>query len=409
MPNVSERSRRVPLSPFRKLAPLAEQARERGVHVYHLNIGQPDIETPAHALEKLKQTDLKILAYSPATGLMSYRRKLVDYYRKFDISLSPEEIIITTGASEAIQLAMFTCLDQGDEIVVPEPFYANYNGFAQIAGVGISPITCSIDDGFALPEISAFEKAVTPQTKAVFITNPNNPTGCYYPKEKLLALADLVKKYDLFLFADEVYREFCYDGNEFFSVLNIPEIQDRVVVLDSVSKRFSACGARVGALVARNPAILASVSRYATLRLSPPTLGQIVAEGALEIDDSYIQTVKEEYDRRRRVVYDYLHRMPGVVSYLPGGAFYCFAKFPVEDAEDFCRWMLEEFDYQGKTVMLSPGGAFYATPGLGRDEVRMAYVLNANDLESAMVCLGKGLEVYSAKKDAPSQLSSVLR
>lgn len=395
MPTVSKRCLNVPLSPFRKLVPFADQAKARGTKVYHLNIGQPDIETPAAALQKVRNSDMTILAYSPATGIASYREKLVQYYRKFEIDVNAEQIIVTTGASEAIQFIFLSCLDEADEVIIPEPFYANYNGFAQMSGVKIKPITCDLESGFALPDVRAFESVINENTRAIFITNPNNPTGCLYPENVLKELAELVKKYDLFLIVDEVYREFCYDGGAFFSVLNLDSIPENTIVIDSISKRFSACGARIGTIVTRNEGVIESVTRYAKLRLSPPGLGQILAEATLEMNDDYIDTVSAEYDRRRQVVYQRLRQMPGVVSYLPGGAFYCFARFPVQSAEHFCRWLLEEFSHDGATVMLSPGEGFYATPGLGVREVRLAYVLNTADLHKAMDCLEKALEVYS--------------
>lgn len=394
MPTISQRAHKVPLSPFRKLVPVADRAKAQGKHVYHLNIGQPDIETPASALDRIRATNLKVLAYSPAIGMTSYREKLVHYYHAYDIDIDVDHLIVTTGASEAIQFLMLSCINPGEEVIIPEPFYANYNGFAQLAGAVIKPITCHIEDGFALPDVADFEARITEKTKAIFITNPNNPTGCYYPEPVLRELGELVRKHDLYLFADEVYREFCYDGNTFFSVLNLEGLDEHVVVLDSISKRYSACGARIGTIVTRNDALIETITRYAKLRLSPPGLGQILAEGTLEMEDNYIAFVQEEYDRRRQVVYRRLQQMPGVVSYKPGGAFYCFARFPVDSAEKFCRWLLEEFDYRGATVMLSPGEGFYATPGLGVAEVRIAYVLNTNDLEAAMDCLEQGLMVY---------------
>ena len=399
MPSISKRGENVPMSPFRKLIPYADKAKEAGKHVYHLNIGQPDIETPAYALQQVRATNMKVLEYSPAVGLASYRKKLTEYYRKFDIEVSAEEIIVTTGASEAIQFAFLACLDHQDEVIVPEPFYANYNGFAQIADVRIRPVTCHIEDGFTLPDTAAFERMVTTHTKGIFITNPNNPTGCFYSKESMEGLAELCRKYGLFLFVDEVYREFCYDGNSFFSALNLEGAEEHVIVLDSISKRYSACGARVGSMVTRNKEVLEAVTRYAKLRLSPPGLGQILAEATLEMEETYIDDVKAEYARRRDVVYNRLSRMAGVVSYRPGGAFYCFAKFPIDSAERFCRWMLEDFDLDGATVMLSPGEGFYATPGLGVDEVRIAYVLNEKALHAAMDCLQAGLRAYPGRLD----------
>ncbi len=400
MPSISKRGQQVPLSPFRKLAPLAEQAKAAGKHVYHLNIGQPDILTPAAAMEQVKQTTLEILEYSPAEGLLSYRKKLCEYYARFDVSINYENVIVTTGASEAIQLVFLSCLNQGDEVLAPEPFYANYNGFAHIADVQMRAITCDIETGFALPDVAAFERCLTAQTKAIFITNPNNPTGTFYGREVLESLALLAKAYDLYLIVDEVYREFCYDGQPFFSALNIEGAEDHVIVIDSISKRYSACGARVGAMVTRNKAVLNAVSLYAKLRLSPPTLGQIVAEAAIDVGDNYLIEVKAEYDRRRMVVYNRLQQMPGVSSYLPGGAFYCFARFPIADADDFCQWLLTDFEYRGATLMLSPGAGFYATPGLGKDEVRIAYVLNVQDLEAAMDCLAEALQTYPGRRTA---------
>lgn len=394
------------MSPFRKLIPYADKAKEAGKHVYHLNIGQPDIETPAYALQQLRATNMKVLEYSPATGLASYRKKLTNYYRKFDIEVSADEIIVTTGASEAIQFAFLACLDHKDEVIVPEPFYANYNGFAQIADVRIRPVTCHIEDGFRLPDTEAFEKAVTTDTKGIFITNPNNPTGCFYSRKSLEGLAELCRKYGLFLFVDEVYREFCYDGNEFFSALNIKGAEGHVIMLDSISKRYSACGARVGSLVTRNKAVLDAVTRYAKLRLSPPGLGQILAEATLDMEGTYMDDVKAEYACRRDVVFQRLSRMRGVVSYRPGGAFYCFAKFPIDSAERFCRWLLEDFDLDGATVMLSPGEGFYATPGLGVDEVRIAYVLNSDALQAAMDCLEAALQAYPGRREGAERVSA---
>jgi len=389
------------MSPFRKLVPYADQAKGRGKHVYHLNIGQPDIETPAYALRQVRNNPLKVLAYSPAAGHLSYRRKLADYYRSFGVDLSPEHFIVTTGASEAIQFALLSCFDPGDEVILPEPFYANYNGFAQIGNVKVRPITCRIEEGFALPSIEVFESMIGPKTRGIFITNPNNPTGCFYSQESLQALGALARRHDLFLFVDEVYREFCYDGNDFFSALRLEGAEEHVVVLDSISKRYSACGARIGTLVTRNEDVLEATTRYAKLRLSPPGFGQILAEATLDMEPSYMAQVQAAYDRRRHVLYQRLQQMPGVTSYLPGGAFYCFARFPIESAEHFCRWMLEEFEHDGATVMLSPGQGFYASPGLGKDEVRIAYVLEERHLEAAMDCLERGLAAYRQPQTAP--------
>lgn len=394
MPNVSKRSYDVPLSPFRKLVPFADTAKERGTHVYHLNIGQPDIHSPEPAWKALREHQMKVLAYSPAIGNRSYREKLAAYYDRFGMGVTHDDIIITTGASEAIQMLLFACLDPGDAVIMPEPFYANYNGFCRIADLEIQPIPSYIEDGFPLPGISAFRQKITDRTRAIFITNPSNPTGSLYSREDLEALADLVREYDLYLIVDEVYREFCYDGQPFYSALRLRGLDDHVIVVDSVSKRYSACGARVGALVTRNEKVLEAITRYAKLRLSPPGLGQVFAEAMLDMDDHYLEEVKEEYDRRRLVVYERLKAMPGVVNYKPGGAFYCFAKFPVTDAEHFCRWLLESFTHEGATVMLSPGTGFYATPGRGVDEVRIAYILKVEDLHKAMDCLEIALKEY---------------
>jgi len=399
MPTISKRGMEVPMSPFRKLVPFADKAKKEGKHVYHLNIGQPDIETPASALQQVRQSNFKILAYSPAVGALSYREKLVDYYAGFDVHLEPDHFIVTTGASEGIQLAMLACLDPGDEIIVPEPFYANYNGFAQIADVKVQPITCHIEDGFALPSLAQFEQKVTAKTKGIFITNPNNPTGCFYNRATLEGLALLAKKYRLFLFVDEVYREFCYDGNEFHSALRLKGVEENVIVMDSISKRYSACGARIGTVVTRNEAVLEAITRYAKLRLSPPCFGQLLAEATLDMQPDYMERVHREYDLRRQTIYRRLNAMKGVTSYLPGGAFYCFARFPIDSAERFCQWLLEDFDYNGSTVMLSPGQGFYATPGLGEKEVRIAYVLNPQALDAAMDCLEQALLEYPGRDE----------
>lgn len=397
MPNISNRAIEVPLSPFRKLVPFADQAKARGIHVFHLNIGQPDILTPPSAIQVLKGTNLEVLEYSPAVGNLSYRKKLAEYYNKFDIQVTADDIVITTGASEGIQMLIYACMDRGDEMIIPEPFYANYNGFAQIADVVIKPVPTYIEDGFALPSTVTFEKHITDKTKAIFITNPSNPTGSFFSREVLFELAELVKKHDLYLFVDEVYGEFCYDDQEFYSSLRLAGLEDNVVVIDSVSKRFSACGARIGSVVTKNQDVLDSLAKYAKLRLSPPGLGQILAEAMIDAGDAYMKEVKEEYDKRRMVVYNRLKKMPGVLNYKPGGAFYCFARFPVDSANRFCQWLLESFEYEGTTVMLSPGEGFYATPGRGTDEVRIAYVLNPHILEKAMDCLEVALEQYPGR------------
>ena len=404
MPAVSHRSQTVPLSPFRKLIPLADAARAAGKHIYHLNIGQPDIKTHPRAVARFRQLEWDILEYSPSNGYPAYRRALTDYFRRFAVDLSPEEIMITTGGSEAILFFMLACLDPGDEIIVPEPFYANYNGFAHIADVRVVPITSYIEDGFRLPSPEAFARKITPRTRAIVITNPNNPTGCCYSAEELNQLAAIVRRHDLFFCADEVYREFSYDA-PLRSILQIPGLEQHAVVLDSVSKRYSATGARVGALICRNAAVRAAVDRFAKLRLSPPGLGQRLSQEMLVDDTAYLDGVKDDYRGRRDTVYRRLRRMDGVFSYEPGGAFYCFARFPIADSEDFCRWLLEEFDHHGATVMLSPGPGFYATPGLGRDECRIAYVLNEADLERAMDCLEEALRVYPGRRVSTGTLT----
>ena len=396
MPKVSHRSETVPLSPFRKLIPAADAAKAAGRHVYHLNIGQPDIPTHPTAVAAFRKLEWDILDYSPSNGIMTYRQKLTDYYQRFGIKLEADNIMVTTGGSEAILFFMLSCLDPGDEIIVPEPFYANYNGYAHIADVRVVAITSHIEDGFSLPSPEAFARKITPRTRAIMITSPNNPTGACYTDAEMQTLADIVVENDLFLCADEVYREFAYD-HPIQSVLQIDRLHEHAIVIDSVSKRYSATGARVGALVCRNSKILAGVDRFAKLRLSPPGLGQMLSECMLEDDADYLREVREMYEARRDVVYNRLSQMEGVYSYRPGGAFYCFARFPISDSEDFCRWLLEEFDYNGATVMLAPGPGFYATPGLGRDECRIAYVLNQADLERAMDCLQQALAVYPGR------------
>jgi len=397
MPKISQRGECTPLSPFRKFAPLAERAKAQGRKIYHLNIGQPDILTPPQALQAVREHPLRVLAYSSADGNLSYRQKLTGYYRSFGVELAANQIIVTTGASEAIYLGLLSCFNQGDEILSPEPFYANYNGFAHMADIEVRAIPCRIEDGFALPSAADFERCLTPKTKGIFLCNPNNPTGCVYPEATLRELAEVVKRHDLYLFVDEVYREFCYDGQDFFSALRLDDIREHVVVVDSISKRYSACGARIGALITYNERVLEAVNRYAMLRLSPPGFGQILAEAALDVDAGYLDEVKIEYDLRRQTVFRRLQQMPGVTSYLPGGAFYCFARFPIDDADKFCRWLLEDFEYQGATVMLSPGAGFYATPGAGLNEVRMAYVICRDDLEVAMDCLEHALMEYPGR------------
>lgn len=397
MPNVSHRSETVPLSPFRKLIPLADKAKAAGRHIYHLNIGQPDIKTHPRAVESFRKLDWDILDYSPSNGTASYRQALTQYYARFDVELRPEQIMVTTGGSEAILFFLLACMDPGDEIIIPEPFYANYNGFAHIADVRVVPITCRIEDGFSLPSPQEFANKITPRTRAIMITSPNNPTGACYSDSELARIASIVKEHNLFLCADEVYREFSYE-QPLRSVLQIDGLEEHAVIIDSVSKRYSATGARVGALVSRNEDILAAVDRFAKLRLSPPGLGQMLSECMLQNDSRYLSGVKEDYRARRDVVYARLQELPGVFCYEPGGAFYCFARFPIEDSEDFCRWLLEDFSLDNSTLMLSPGPGFYATPGLGKNECRIAYVLNTKDLTKAMDCLAEALKVYPGRK-----------
>ena len=396
MPIVSERGRHAYASPIRKLEDAAQAAVEAGKRIYHLNIGQPDIPTPPEAVAALQQTDLKVLAYGPARGLLSYRKRLTEYYRRHQIELDYQNIIVTTGASEAIYLSLLTICDPGDEIVVPEPFYAIYNGFAQTTGIRIVPVPSYLADGFALPDTPAFEAVITERTKAILLCNPNNPTGCLYPESKLRELAELVQRHDLFLVCDEVYREFNYGDEPFFSVLQIPELEQHAVVLDSISKRYSSCGARVGAVVSRNMVLLDNLIKFGRFRLCPPGLGQILAEATLDVGPEYLDRAIEEYRRRRDVLIDRLRQIDGVECYLPGGAFYAFARLPVESTEDFCRWLLTDFSHQNETIMLAPGAGFYATPGRGADEVRIAYVLKTEDLERAMEILELALKKYSA-------------
>lgn len=403
MPFISARTTAVPLSPFRKWAALAEAAKARGTTVFHLNIGQPDILTPPAALARLQQELPAILAYSPAEGWASTRQQYAAAWQAEGLAVDSSQVVLTTGASEGLQLLFYTCFAPGDEVIIPEPFYANYNGFAQIAGVVVRPVTCRLEAGFALPAVAEFAAAIGPRTRGILLTNPSNPTGAIYTQTQLRALAELVKERDLFLLVDEVYRDFCYDEQVFFSALALPDLEKNVVVIDSVSKRFSACGARIGMLVSRNPAVLEGVNRYAMLRLSPPGLGQLLTEALLATPPSYLAEIKADYDQRRRVVFRHLQHMPGVKCYLPGGAFYCFAQFPIDSAERFCRWLLEDFSYAGATVMLSPGAAFYATPGMGEQEVRIAYILAPAILEQAMVCLAAALQSYPGRTETVTQ------
>ncbi|MCK9219492.1 MAG: pyridoxal phosphate-dependent aminotransferase [Bacteroidales bacterium] len=398
MPAISQRGQVCPPSPIRKLVPFSDEAKKRGIKVYHLNIGQPDIETPANVLDKIRHTDLKVIEYSHSAGILSYRKKLAIYYQRVGIHVTPDEMIVTTGGSEGILFAMLTCLNPGDEIIIPEPFYANYNGFAVSAGIVVKPIESYIENGFGLPPISAFEQAITPKTKAIMICNPNNPTGYLYSKEELELLRDIVKKHDLYLFSDEVYREFCYDGKQHYSVMNLEGIDQNVVLLDSISKRYSACGVRIGVMISRNKAVMSTAMKFAQARLSPPTFGQIAGEEAVDTPPEYLEKVLKEYVLRRNIVVESINRMEGCFCPNPGGAFYAVARLPIDDSDKFCQWLLEDFNYQGQTVMLAPATGFYSTKGRGKNEVRISYVLCLTDLKAAMKCLEEALKVYPGRK-----------
>ncbi len=397
MPSISHKAGAMPASPIRKLVPFAEAAKKRGTKIYHLNIGQPDIETPASFINAVKNADIKVLEYSHSAGNESYRKKLCNYYKEYNINIDQNEVIITCGGSEAIEIAMMTCFNAGDEIIIPEPFYANYNGFSMAANVKVVPIRSYIETGFALPPIADFEKMITPKTKGIMICNPGNPTGYLYSKEELLALRDLVKKHDLFLLSDEVYREFCYDGKEYVSVMHLEGIEQNVVLLDSISKRYSACGARIGAMISKNKEVMTAALKFAQARLSPPSYGQIGAEAALDTPKSYFDEVKTEYIARRNFVIEELNKIDGVYCPKPSGAFYCIAKLPIDNADKFCQWLLEDFNFNNQTVMLAPATGFYSSPGAGIDEVRIAYILNLSDLKNAMECLCEALKVYPGK------------
>jgi aspartate aminotransferase len=397
MPKISLKGNTMPSSPIRKLVPFAEAAKKLGRKIYHLNIGQPDIETPQIMIDAIKNADVKVLEYSHSAGFESYRKKLADYYNGFKINIDANEIIITTGGSEAISIAMMACFNPGDEIIIPEPFYANYNGFSCAADVIVKPVKSFIETGFALPPISEFEKLITPKTKGIMICNPGNPTGYLYSREELELLKALVLKYDLFLLSDEVYREFCYDGKEYVSVMHLEGIDNNVILLDSISKRYSACGARIGALISKNKEVMAAAMKFAQARLSPPTFGQIGAEAALNTPKEYFVKVQKEYVERRDFVIEALNKMEGVFCPKPSGAFYCIARLPIDNSDKFCQWLLEEFEYNGETVMLAPATGFYSTPGAGINEVRLAYVLNKEDLKNAMICLEKALKVYPGR------------
>jgi aspartate aminotransferase len=385
----------MPESPIRKLVPLANKAKSKGIKVYHLNIGQPDLATPEVALEAMRRIDRKILEYGPSEGLPSFREKLVDYYRKYKIMVDVDDIIITSGGSEAVNFSFMACLDPGDEIIIPEPAYANYMAFAISCGAVIKTIPSSINDAFALPSFDKFEELITSKTKAVMICNPNNPTGYLYTQEEMNRLRDLVKKYDLFLFSDEVYREFCYTGAPYISAFHLEGIEQNVVLVDSVSKRYSECGLRVGALITKNKPVRENVMKWCQARLSPPLIGQIVAEASLNTSEEYMLSVYNEYLQRRNFLIDRLNRIPGCYSPIPMGAFYTVAKLPVDDADKFCAWCLSDFSYEGQTIMMAPASGFYTTPGYGKDEVRLAYVLNRDALANALTVLEKALEAYN--------------
>ncbi len=398
MPNISQRGVDMPASPIRKLAPLADAAKQRGVHVYHLNIGQPDLPTPQAALDAIRTIDRSVLEYSPSQGYRSYREKLVGYYKKYDINLVADDIIITTGGSEAVLFAFLSCLNPGDEIIVPEPAYANYMAFAISAGAVVKSVKTSIENGFRLPSVEAFEEQITPKTKAILICNPNNPTGYLYTRKEMCQIRDLVQAHGLYLFSDEVYREFIYTKQPYISACHLEGIDDNVILVDSVSKRYSECGIRIGALITKNKEVRNAVMKFCQARLSPPLYGQIVAEASLSTPQEYMAEVYEEYLLRRNFLIDELNKIDGVYSPTPMGAFYTMVKLPVDDAEKFCRWCLTDFSYEGQTVMMAPGSGFYTDPKEGRNEVRMAYVLNKEDLAKAMVVLRKALEEYNAQE-----------
>ncbi len=397
MPKVSIKGNSMPASPIRKLVPYAEAAKKAGKKIYHLNIGQPDIETPSSLLNAVKNADIKILEYSHSAGIESYRKKLAGYYNGFNINVGLNDIIITTGGSEAISFAIMSCFNPGDEIIIPEPFYANYNGFSCAADVVVKPVKSTIENGFALPAISEFEKLITPKTKGIMICNPGNPTGYLYSRDELELLKQLVLKYDLFLLSDEVYREFCYDGKEYVSVMHLEGVDNNVILLDSISKRYSACGARIGALISKNKEVMATAMKFAQARLSPPTFGQIGAEAALDTPKEYFDKVQQEYVERRDFVIEALNKINGVFCPKPSGAFYCIARLPIDNSDKFCQWLLESFEFNGETVMLAPATGFYSTPGSGTNEVRLAYVLNKEALKRAMICLEEALKVYPGK------------
>ena len=397
MPSISEKGKLMPASPIRRLVPYSEEAKRKGRIVYHLNIGQPDIHTPEIALNALRNINLKVIEYSHSAGNESYRLKLATYYRKIGININHTEILITTGGSEAILFALMSCVNPGEEIITPEPFYANYNGFATTAGIKIVPVTSYIKEDFALPPIHDIEKKITSKTKGIIICNPNNPTGYLYSKEELLHLKEIVRKHDLFLFSDEAYRDFCYDGAEHFSAMNLEGIDNNVIMLDSVSKRYSECGVRIGALITRNKAVFSTALKFAQARLSPPGIGQIIGEASIDTPEEYFKEVNREYTARRNFMVEALNKIPGVYCPKPKGAFYTVVKLPVDDADTFAQWLLEEFEYNNQTVMVAPASGFYSTPGSGKNEVRIAYVLKIDDLKNAMETLAEALKVYPGR------------
>jgi len=398
MPSISKKGQTMPASPIRKLVPFAEAAKSKGRKVYHLNIGQPDIETPEVALNAIRNFSDKVVEYSHSAGTASYRKKLAQYYKKYGILITAEDIIVTAGASEALLFTFGTCLDPGDEVIIPEPFYANYNSFAINSGVVVRPIPSHIETGFALPPISEFEKVINDRTKAILVCNPNNPTGYLYSQEELNVLRDLALKYDLYLIADEVYREFCYDGKKHSSVMDLEGLDQHVILIDSVSKRYSACGFRIGCMISKNKEVMATALKFAQARLSPPSFGQVASEAAIDTPDEYFIHVVDEYFDRRNVVVDAINKMPGAFCPNPSGAFYVVARLPIDDSDRFCQWLLEDFEYNNSTVMLAPASGFYATPGAGKDEVRISYVLKVDDLKKSMECLAKALEIYPGRK-----------
>ncbi|SJZ39246.1 pyridoxal phosphate-dependent aminotransferase [Sediminibacterium ginsengisoli] len=397
MLQISQRGQDMPASPIRKLVPYAEAAKKKGTQVYHLNIGQPDIETPKMVLDAVRHSDFKVLEYSHSAGNESYRRKLVEYYHSVGIEVNHNQIIVTTGGSEAIQFGFMACLDAGDEVIIPEPFYANYNGFAVAAGVKVIPVTSSIESGFALPPIEEFEKKITSRTKAIVICNPNNPTGYLYSAAEMEQLKEIILRHNLYLFSDEAYREFCYEGHQ-VSAMHLKGVDENVIIMDTISKRYSACGGRIGAFITKNQSVLDAAMKFAQARLSPPSFAQIAGEAAIDLPADYFDTTKAEYKSRRDLLVKRLNAMEGVFCPNPGGAFYAIARLPIDDADVFCQWLLESFSHEGQTVMLAPATGFYSTPGLGKQEVRLAYVLNLNDINKAMDCLEAALKVYPGRK-----------